>query len=487
MARARFAPSPTGPIHIGNIRTALFNYLFVKSGGNYNTMILRIEDTDLQRSSADYEGLIYEELSWLGIEWDEGPDRGGDYKPYRQSERLDIYNKYYNRLIEEGKAYYCFCTPEELERDKKQTACQASSPRYSGRCRALTDAQAQEYLKEGRPATIRFKIDPGRTVVFDDVVKGRIEIDSDTLGGDMVIRKSDGMPTYNFSAVIDDHLMEITHVIRGEDHLSNTPKQILLYDAFKWEIPAFAHAPLILGPDRTKLSKRHGNTYIGQYRQEGYLAEAMLNYLALLSWAPEGERELLNKEEIIEQFKLEKVTRANPVFDIDKLNWINAHYIKEAETARITELAVPYLIKKGLISRQEAEEKREWLELMTAIVQDSLVRVSDITDRVSIFFNDQFTPENEEALQVLKGEGTAGLLEKLKSAIEKAKQVDLEFCSGIFKALQKETGIKGKQLYMPIRVAVTGQCHGPDLVKTFLLLGRERLINRIEHVLNNYV
>ncbi|NLO26510.1 MAG: glutamate--tRNA ligase [Clostridiales bacterium] len=486
MARARFAPSPTGPIHIGNMRTALFNHLFVESGSN-NTMILRIEDTDLQRSSAEYERLIYEELNWLGIEWDEGPDKGGDYKPYRQSERLDIYNKYYNRLIEEGKAYYCFCTPGELERDKNQTACEASSPRYSGRCRRLTGAQAEEYLREGKPATIRFKIDPGRTVVFEDVIKGRIEINSDTLGGDMVIRKSDGMPTYNFSATIDDHLMGITHVIRGEDHLSNTPKQILLYDAFGWVPPAFAHAPLILGPDRTKLSKRHGNTYIGQYRQEGYLPEAMLNYLALLSWAPEGERELLSKEEIIKQFRLERVTRANPVFDIDKLNWINAHYIKEAETARITELAMPYLIKEGLISPQEAEEKREWLELMTAIVQDSLVKVSDITDRVRIFFNDRFEPESQEALQTLKAQGTAEMLKRLKSAIEGARQVDQEFCSGIFKALQKETGIKGKHLYMPIRVAVTGQCHGPELVKIFSLLGKERLIDRIDHVLNNYV
>ena len=487
MARARFAPSPTGPIHIGNIRTALFNYLFVKSGGKDNAMVLRIEDTDLQRSSAEYEKLIYEELKWLGIEWDEGPDKGGQYSPYRQSERLDIYNDYYNRLIAEGKAYYCFCTPEELELDKKKTACESSSPRYSGRCRGLTGEQVKQYLEEGRPATIRLVIDPGKKVVFNDVIKGRIEIDSDTLGGDMVIRKSDGMPTYNYSVVIDDHLMGITHVIRGEDHLTNTPKQILLYEALGWDVPIFAHAPLILGPDRTKLSKRHGNTYIGQYREEGYLPEAMFNYLALLSWSPEGERELLSKEEIIEQFRLDRVTRANPVFDINKLNWINAHYIKESPPERIVELAKPYLIKEGLLTSHEAEEKKEWLTLMISTVQERLTKVSDVTGLARMFFDDQITPENDEALDVLKEEGVAGLLQALKSAVEKVGEVDGDFCSGIFKALQKETGLKGKKLFMPVRVAVTGQCHGPELDKTFLLLGREKLLVRLEHVLNNYV
>lgn len=487
MIRARFAPSPTGPIHIGNVRTALFNYLFVKSCGNDGTMILRIEDTDLQRSSKEYEKLIYDELTWMGIQWDEGPDKGGDHVPYRQSERLNIYDEYYKKLMDKGRAYYCFCTPEELEQDKQKTASLLGSPRYSGQCRKLTEDQAKAYLDEGKPATIRFKIDPDETVIFEDVVKGRIEMDADTLGGDMVIRKSDGTPTYNFSAVIDDHLMGITHVIRGEDHLSNTPKQILLYDAFEWEKPYFAHAPLILGPDRTKLSKRHGNTYIGQYRQGGYLPEAMFNYLVLLSWAPEGEKELLSKEEIIRQFRLERVTKANPVFDIDKLNWINAHYIKEAETSRITELAIPFLIENGFISPEEAKEKREWLELMTATVQDSLVKVSDITDRVGMFFNDSFSYEKEEELQAFKGDYTEELLKKLRAALQRTEQVDQEFCSGIFKALQKETGVKGKRLYMPIRVAVTGQCHGPDLMETFLLLGKDKLINRIDHVLDNYI
>jgi nondiscriminating glutamyl-tRNA synthetase len=450
-------------------------------------MVLRIEDTDLQRSSTEYEKLIYNELGWLGIEWDEGPDKGGNYGPYRQSERLDIYKKYIDKLIEEGKAYYCFCTPEELEEDKKKSLEEGDIPKYSGRCSRLTREEIESYRREGRPATVRFKIPHDQLVVFDDIVKGRIEINSNTLGGDLVILKSDGMPTYNFAVVIDDYLMGITHVIRGEDHLSNTPKQILIYEAFGWERPAFAHAPLILGPDRTKLSKRHGNTYIGQYRDEGYLPEAMFNYLALLSWSPEGGRELLTKDEIIQQFRIDKVTKANPVFDIDKLNWINAHYIRQSPAERIAGLAVPYLVKSGLMTDEEAAKESEWVKLMVETVQESLVKVSDIAERVKIFFDDNVAPENDEAEDILAADHVRDLLELFQAKVEEVDEVDEEFCSGIFKIIQKETGIKGKNLFMPIRIAVTGQCHGPDLTKTLLVLGKEKLISRIEHTLRNHV
>lgn len=487
MVRARFAPSPTGPIHIGNIRTALFNYLFVNSLKDRGKMVLRIEDTDLQRSSKEYEELIFEELLWLGIEWDEGAGKGGDYGPYHQSERLDIYKQYIDKLIEEDNAYYCYCTPEELEEDRKKSVAAGDIPRYSGRCRHLTPEQVEAYKKEGKIPVVRFKVPLNQLIVFDDAVKGRIEINSDTLGGDMVIQKSDGMPTYNFAVVIDDHLMGITNVIRGEDHLSNTPKQILVYEALGWEKPTFAHAPLILGPDRTKLSKRHGNTYMGQYRKEGYLPEAMFNYLALLSWSPEGNEELLTKNDIIRQFKLGRVTRANPVFDIDKLNWMNAHYIRQASLERIVSLSIPYLIKAGLITDKEVEEKKEWLNLIVDTVKESLVKVSDITDKVQMFFNDEIIPENDDALEILKGEQVAGLLKVLKEKIKETDQVDKEFCKGIFKVLQKETGIKGKNLFMPVRIATTGQCHGPELVNTLLILGKDKLMQRIDYVLNNYM
>lgn len=486
MIRARFAPSPTGPIHIGNIRTALFNYLFTKSQGK-GTLVLRIEDTDLQRSSREYEKLIYEELRWLGIEWDEGPDKEGEYGPYRQSERLEIYRKYIDKLIEEGRAYYCYCTPEELEEDRRKAVEEGDIPRYSGRCRNLTPERIEAYKKEGRTPVVRFKVPSNQLIVFDDAIKGRIEINSDTLGGDMVILKSDGMPTYNFAVVVDDHLMGITNVIRGEDHVSNTPKQILIYEAFGWEKPTFAHAPLILGPDRTKLSKRHGNTYIGQYREEGYLPEAMFNYMALLSWSPEGNKEILSKEEIISQFRLERVTKASPVFDIDKLNWINAHYIRHSSTERITELAIPYLIKAGLLTPEEVQDKKDWITLMVETVKESLVKVSDITDRVRLFFDDKIAPEDNEVLEILKGEHVEGLLRAFKTKVEEVDKVDGEFCSKIFKVLQKETGIRGKNLFMPVRAAITGQCHGPELVNVLLILGKEKLIKRIDHVLNNYV
>jgi nondiscriminating glutamyl-tRNA synthetase len=487
MIRCRFAPSPTGPIHIGNIRTALFNYLFSRSLADRSRMVLRIEDTDLQRSSIDYEQLIYNELKWMGIDWDEGPDKGGNYGPYRQTERLDIYKEYIDRLIKEGKAYYCYCTPEELEQDKKKSVETCGSPRYSGRCRSLSAEQIEAYKREGRVATVRFKVADNLPIIFDDVVKGRIEINSDTLGGDLVIQKSDGMPTYNFAVVIDDHLMEITHVIRGEDHLSNTPKQILIYDAFGWQKPVFAHAPLILGPDRTKLSKRHGNTYIGQYREDGYLPEAMFNYLSLLSWAPEGDKELLTKEEIITQFKLDRVTKANPVFDIDKLNWINAHYIRQSSIDRITDLAIPFLIGEGLITEHDAASRKEWISLMVSALQESLIKVSDIADKARMFFGNQIAPEDEEAARVLKQQHVRGMLELFKSKVAQAESVNEEFCSTVLKSIQKETGIKGKGLFMTVRVAITGKCHGPDLVKTMRILGREKIIARVEHTLNNYV
>ncbi len=486
MIRARFAPSPTGPIHIGNIRTALFNYLFVRSSGDKARMVLRIEDTDLQRSSKEYERLIFEELQWLGIEWDEGAGKGGDFGPYYQSQRLDIYSKYIEILVAKGKAYYCYCTPEELEEDRQKSVASGDIPRYSGRCRHLTPEQAEVYKREGRTPVVRFKIPSDRMVVFEDVIKGKIEINSDTLGGDMVIQKSDGMPTYNFAVVIDDHLMGITNIIRGEDHLSNTPKQILIYEALGWEKPAFAHAPLILGPDRTKLSKRHGNTYIGQYREDGYLPEAMFNYLALLSWSPEGNEEILSKEDIVKQFKLERVTRANPVFDIGKLNWLNAHYIRQAPLERIAALSIPYLIEEGLITEEEAVEKKEWLYLVVETVKESLVKISDITEKVKIFFDDRIVPEDDEAAELLKGEHVSRLLRVFKEKLLNAGTVDQEFCKGIFKVIQKETGIKGKNLFMPVRVAITGQCHGPELVNILLILGKDRLIKRIDYVLENY-
>lgn len=482
--RTRFAPSPTGPIHIGNIRTALFNYLYTKSQKDA-IFALRIEDTDLARSTKEYERLIFNELQWLGIEWDEGPDKGGPYAPYRQSERLEVYHKYAQRLIDEGKAYYCYCTPEELEEDKKKSLETSDVPKYSGKCRHLSREQKALYDNEGRKSTIRFIVEEDKNIVFDDLVKGSIEMNSSILGGDLVIFKADGMPTYNFAVVIDDYEMGITNVIRGEDHLSNTPKQILIYEALGLNIPRFGHAPLILGPDRTKLSKRHGNTYIGQYRDAGYLPETMFNFLALLSWSPEGEQVIMSKDEILGQFKIERVTKGNPVFDIDKLNWMNGQYIRNSAIERITELSIPYLIKAGYITQEDAVNRYEWIKMMVATLRDGMTTLSEVTERAEVFFNNKIVIEEGEAQEVMKGEGVSQLLDILKQKTQQLSEVNEESIKAMFKEIQKETGIKGKGLFMPTRIAISGQCHGPDLVNSLILLGRDEIIKRVEYVKNN--
>ncbi|MDD3840723.1 MAG: glutamate--tRNA ligase [Clostridia bacterium] len=483
--RTRFAPSPTGAIHLGNMRTALFNYLFARSNANAE-FVLRIEDTDLKRSSGEYEQCIYDELNWLGIDWDEGPDKGGQYGPYRQSERLELYKQYAKQLIDSGYAYYCYCTPEEVEQDKKLSVQKGGIPKYSGRCRNLSPGQIEEYKKRGRKPIIRFKVPEDQVIVFEDMIKGKITMKADTLGGDMVIFKSDGMPTYNFAVVVDDALMEITHVIRGEDHLSNTPKQILIYKALGFDIPMFAHAPLILGPDRTKLSKRHGNTFVGQYREKGYLPEALFNYLSLLSWSPEGEQELFIKEEIISQFAMNRVSKSNPVFDIKKLNWINAHYIKESSADRITKLAIPRLVEKGYVKQPVDESMYNWIKKAVISVKDSLSYIDQIDQELKIYFQ-QEVEMDKQAKEVLSADHVPMLLETLKKKIQEADIIDQEFSRQLFKILRKETGVKGKGLYMPIRVALTGQTHGPELYEIFDILGREKILNRIDLILKDVV
>lgn len=474
--RVRFAPSPTGAIHIGNIRTALFNYLFSRSEGA--TFVLRIEDTDLERSSKEFEKLIFKELEWLGIEWDEGPDKAGPYGPYRQSERLEIYNTFAQKLIEEKKAYRCYCTPEELEEDRKNAVERGDIPRYSGRCRYLTKEQEDAFIREGRKPVIRFMIPDDEVIEFEDMIKGKITIKSDTLGGDMVIVKSDGMPTYNFAVVIDDALMNITHVIRGEDHIYNTPKQILIYKALGFKVPNFAHAPLILGPDRTKLSKRHGNTYIGQYRELGYLPEAMFNFLSLLSWSPEDNVEIMSKEEIINKFNFRRIHSANPVFDIEKLNWMNQQYIQKSSIERIVDLAIPYLKKAGYIDEID-DVLYNWLKNLILLYKDGLQYVAQIVDKTKIFFTEE-VEYTDETMKILNSSNSKTVLEALKKAIEQSDEITEEYVKELFKKLQKETNIKGKEFFMPIRIAITGEDHGPELVKIIPLLGKNKVINRLK-------
>jgi len=342
--RVRFAPSPTGPLHIGGARSALFNYLLARR--NKGKFILRIEDTDLERSSRESERNILDSLKWLGIDWDEGPDVGGPYGPYRQTERLEKYREFAERLLQAGQAYYCYCTEEEIEARRQEFISRGELPRYNGRCSNLTEEERQEFIKQGRKPAVRFRVPHDQEIVINDLVRGQVTFESNGIG-DFVIVKSDGIPTYNFAVVVDDYLMKISHVIRAEEHLSNTPRQVLLYRALGLPEPQFAHISLILGEDRSKMSKRHGATSVIQYQELGYLPEALVNFLALLGWSPEGEEEILSKEDLIMKFSLDRVAKNPAVFDQEKLYWLNGMYIRQSSMERLLGLALPLLQKAG--------------------------------------------------------------------------------------------------------------------------------------------
>ena len=481
--RARFAPSPTGPIHIGNIRTALFNYLFINNKQDQGSFILRIEDTDFERSSKEYEGYILQELLWLGMDWDEGPDKERDFGPYRQSERLELYQEYGKKLIEKGDAFKCYCTPEELEEQREILKAKGEMPKYIGNCYHLTTEDQEKLEGEGRPFVVRYRVPSNETVVFKDLIKGEISVNTDTIG-DFVIIKSDGVPTYNYACVIDDYLMKITHVIRGEDHISNTPKQIILYNSLGLEMPHFAHTSMILGTDRTKLSKRHGDNYIGQYRDKGYLPEAMFNFLALLGWSPEGEEEILTKEEIISQFSLDKVVKSPAVFDIDKLNWMNSVYIKKADNERLLKLAENHFTEAGYIDGIN-EGNREKLLNIIGVIKGSLSYLEQIKDKAKIFFGEKVLPLTEEGKTILEMEHIKDLLTAFAVKVRDANTLEGEFTNDTFKELKNEFGVSGKKLFMPIRVALTGEVHGPDLPLIVPILGKDKILDQIQHVLNN--
>ncbi|MCX7748273.1 MAG: glutamate--tRNA ligase [Clostridia bacterium] len=480
--KVRFAPSPTGHLHIGGARTALFNYLFAKRNGG--SFLVRIEDTDLNRSSYESEQVIINDLKWLGIYWDEGVDVGGNHGPYRSTERIHIYKPYIDQLLKNKDAYYCYCTQEELEKERKLLEEKGDNPKYTGTCRDLTEEQRAALEKEGRKPTIRFKVPENKVIQIHDKVRGLVEFDSNGVG-DFIIVKSDGIPVYNFAVIIDDYLMEITHVIRAEEHLSNTPRQVLLYDALGFTKPEFAHVSLILGPDHTKMSKRHGSTWVEEYRDKGYLSEAVVNFLALLGWSPESDEEIFSMEQLIAQFSLERVSKNPAVFDNAKLNWMNSQYIKTAPIERITDLAIPHLKKAGLLEENITPDKYEWVKKIVHCMRERISFIAEIVDKVGIFFNDQVEIEEGEALDSIKGEQVPGLLEVFAQKVNEAPEVDEEFGKGIFKIIQKETGIKGKALFMPIRVALTGQPHGPEMYDIIAILGRDKIIKRIETIKNN--
>lgn len=469
--RVRFAPSPTGHLHVGNARTALFNWLFArKHGGTY---ILRIEDTDLERSEARYEGQLIADLKWLGLEWDEGPDNGGAFGPYRQSDRMQLYHDYAEKLLNEGKAYLCFCKTEDLEEDRKRALAEHRSPLYSGKCRAIPPAEALKRRANGEAGAIRLQI-PERPIRFHDIVHGAVEFSNEVVSDPIIVRSS-GMPVYNYVVVIDDAEMKITHVIRGDDHLSNTPKQVALYEALGWPVPEFAHLSTILGADRERLSKRHGATSIASFREMGVLPEALNNYLALLGWAPSGgTRETFTPAELTKEFSLERVTPSPAVFDMQKLYWLNRHYIAHSPPERIVQLAIPFFIKAGFMELGFFKEPvMEWLRSVTTLLVPSVDKLEDLPGRAAMIF--AFDPKAAIAAQdnaeVLKSEKTPAVIAAFaqRIAVESA-PLTAERFKAIVNEVKTETGAKGKELFHPIRTVITGSHSGPEFDKLIPLI-----------------
>ncbi|MNO45384.1 Glutamate--tRNA ligase [compost metagenome] len=476
--RVRYAPSPTGHLHIGNARTALFNYLFARHHGG--KFIIRIEDTDVKRNIEGGEENQLTYLKWLGIDWDESIDVGGDYGPYRQTERLEIYRKYWQELLDRGLAYRCYCTEEELEQEREEQTARGETPRYSGKHRDLTPEQCAAFEAEGRVPSVRFRVPEGRTFTFDDLVKGPISFESD-LSGDFVIVKKDGIPTYNFAVVLDDYLMKITHVLRGEDHVSNTPRQLMIYDAFGWEPPRFGHMTLIVGDNHKKLSKRDESViqFIEQYDALGYLPEALFNFITLLGWSPEGEEEIFAKDELISIFDANRLSRSPAVFDKQKLAHLNNHYIKNADPDRIAALAIPHLQQASRLPADLTPEQEAWTKSLVALYQEQMVSASDIVELSEMFFRTDLSLD-EEGVAILAEEQVNTVLSTFLGKVEELAEFTPENIAARIKEVQKETGVKGKGLFMPIRVALTGQTHGRDLNQTIFLLGRDRTIQRLK-------
>ncbi len=458
--RARFAPSPTGQLHVGNARTALFNWLLARGTGG--TLILRIEDTDFARSTNEAAQSALGDLRWLGLDWNEGVDAGGEYGPYFQSERLHIYRAHAVELMSRGLAYRCFCSEEQLEMDRYHALRAGQPPKYSGRCREIPRDEARRRIENGEPAVIRFRIPPDREVMFNDVVRGEVRFNTDVIG-DPVLLRSDGVPAYNFAVVIDDALMAITHVVRGEDHISNTPRQLLLYEAFGWRPPLFAHVSMVLGPDHSKLSKRHGATSVSEFRERGYLPEALVNYLALLGWSPGEDEELLPLEELARRFRLEDVGKSAGVFDVDKLAWVNRHYLKAAEPARLADLCLPFLQREGWVPAL-AEADRAYLEYVVPLAAASVDRLDQVPARLRFLFDYSASRALEDAGLRAEAIAVRSVLDALARELEGCPPLlDREAFRAMATRVREKTGQKGRALLHPIRLALTGEAEGLEL------------------------
>ena len=465
--RVRFAPSPTGHLHVGNARTALFNWLLAR--GADGTFVLRIEDTDVERSTRESEAGILHDLRWLGLDWDEGPDVDGPCGPYRQSERLHLFESYAQELLNAGAAYYCFCSVAQLEADRQAAVAAGRPALYPGTCRGLSVDEANARIALGERPAIRFRVPAHRDVVFTDVVRGEVRFGGDVIG-DPVIVRADGHPAYNFAVVVDDALMEITHVIRGEDHISNTPRQLLLYEAMGFTPPVFAHLALVLGPDHSPLSKRHGATSIAEFRAKGYRPEALVNYLALIGWSPRhgtassDADELLSIDELARRFSLDAVGHSAGVFDEEKLAWVNRHYLKVADPARIASLSVPYFVAAG-VPMAPSGAGLAFLTGAMAMATSSVDRLDQIPARLALVFDYDASRALGDA--GIRAEMTADaarlVVTTLAEELAGAPRLDRDRFRAIANQVKTRTGQKARALFHPIRVALTGRADGPEL------------------------
>lgn len=490
-ARLRFAPSPTGYLHIGGLRTALYNHFFAKH--NKGKFILRIEDTDQTRYVEGAIENLIESLEWSGVTYDEGVflEDGeiverGDYGPYIQSKRLDIYKKYVDQLIEFGDAYYCFCSRDRLDKLREEQRIKGMVPKYDGFCRSIPLEEAKERVASGEEHVVRLKLPRNKDISFTDIIRGKITINSDDTD-DQVLLKSDGFPTYHMAVVVDDHLMKITHIVRGEEWLASVPKHVCLYEALGWEVPVFAHLPTVLNKDRQKLSKRHGDVSVDDFKDKGYLPEGLTNYLALVGWSPEGTDEILTMDEMTERFTFERVSKTGGIFDRDKLDWVNGHYIRSEPLSRITDLAIPYMKEAGLIDDAFVQENREWLEILVDIVREGMSRMSEIVEKVAFIFDNEIKIEDGQAMEMIKTEGVPAIIEAMRGQLAEVDQIDQDFADGFMKKVQEASGVKGKNLFMPSRVALTGSARGPEFAKVLYLLGKENVLARLDHVEKTYL
>jgi glutamyl-tRNA synthetase/nondiscriminating glutamyl-tRNA synthetase len=478
--RVRFAPSPTGNLHIGGARTALFNWLYAR---HYKgTFILRIEDTDQVRSTEEAVNVILEGMKWLGLDWDEGPGKEGKYGPYYQMQRLPLYQKYTEKLLKNKKAYYCYCTKEELTESRQKQIKEDNPFRYDRHCLNLSEEEKRRYEEEGRKPVIRLKI-PAKKIVFNDLLRGEVNFEGELLS-DFVIVKSDGIPTYNFAVVIDDALMDISSIIRGDDHISNTPKQILIYEALGFNLPKFAHLPMIMGSDHSRLSKRHGATSVMEYKEIGYIPEAVVNYIAHLGWSSGDEREIFSLEELVKEFSLDKISKHAAVFSIDKLNWFNSEYLKKSSVDSLVKMVIPFLKEANYIKEENLSPvKLEWLKEVIKLMQGRFKNFSQFIDYADYFFVDKIDIEPQAFQSVLNKEGISDILKALKEEFSVLKCWDEKSIEDIVREIASSLQIKGGKIIHPIRVALTGKKIGPGLFELIVVLGQEKTIKRLEEAI----